>query len=82
VSWITVYCSLARSPANAQHSSARRGYAGFVNARARQTGHLFQARMSRDYAALRGAEAIGRPLGAPDFIAAIARQLGRAVAPR
>jgi putative transposase len=34
------------------------------------------------YAALRGAEAIGRPLGAPDFLAAIARQLGRAVTPR
>jgi putative transposase len=134
-------------------SRTHRRYAGFVNARARQTGHLFQGRfgsvamdeahlmaaaryvalnpvrarlvaraqdwrwssvrahlLGRDdeavsvqplleraprfadliegdadeagYVALRGAEAIGRPLGAPEFIAAIARQLGRAVAPR
>jgi putative transposase len=34
------------------------------------------------YAALRGAEAIGRPLGAPEFIAAVALRLGRVVTPR
>jgi putative transposase len=34
------------------------------------------------YAALRGAEVIGRPLGAPDFLAAVARRLGRSVTPR
>jgi putative transposase len=34
------------------------------------------------YAALRGAEAIARPLGAPDFIAAIAPRLCRAITPR
>jgi putative transposase len=34
------------------------------------------------YAALCGAEAIGRPLGTPDFLAAIALRLGRAVSPR
>jgi putative transposase len=30
---------------------------------------------------LRAAETIGRPLGAPDFLARIARKLGRSVAP-
>ncbi len=30
---------------------------------------------------LRRAELIGRPIGAPDFLETIARQLGRAVAP-
>jgi putative transposase len=34
------------------------------------------------YAALRGAETIGRPLGGIDFVAAIARCLDRAVTPR
>jgi putative transposase len=34
------------------------------------------------YTALRGAETIGRPLGTADFVEAIARQLGRSVAPR
>ncbi len=133
-------------------SRAHRLYAGFVNARARQTGHLFQGRygsaamdehhlmaaaryvalnpvrarlvaQARDwpwssvrahlagrddrlvsvrplldraprfadliagepddaaFAPLRRAELIGRPVGAPDFLEAIARQLGRAVTP-
>jgi putative transposase len=133
-------------------SRAHRLYAGFVNARARQTGHLFQGRYGsvaldedhliaaaryvalnpvrarlaaraqdwpwssvrahlagRDdglvsvrplldraprfadlvesepdeasWTALRRAELIGRPLGAPAFLEAVARQLGRAVAP-
>jgi len=128
-------------------------YAGFVNARARQTGHLFQGRFGSvamdethlmiaaryvalnpvrarlaakaedwpwssvrahllgcddalvsvrplleraprfadliegggdeaGYAALRGAETIGRPLGTVDFVEAIARRLGRSVTPR
>ncbi len=133
-------------------SRAHRLYAGFVNARARQTGHLFQGRygsvaMDEDhlmaaaryvarnpvraqlvgraqdwpwssvrahlagrddalvsvkplldraprfadliegelddaaFTPLRRAELIGRPIGAPDFLETIARQLGRAVAP-
>ena len=129
-----------------------RRYTGYVNARARQTGHLFQGRFGSvvldeehliaaaryvsqnpvrarlvkrakdwawssvrahlkgaddglvtvrpllervtrfadllaasegpaEFASLRAAETIGRPLGAPDFLARIARKLGRSVAP-
>ncbi|WP_226019786.1 transposase [Novosphingobium sp. FKTRR1] len=66
-----------------------RRYTGFINARHRTTGHLWQGRFGSvamdealTYAALRKAESVGRPIGSPAWLKAMEEHTGTALVPQ
>ncbi len=66
-----------------------RRYTGFINARHRATGHLWQGRFGSvamdealTYAALRKAESVGRPIGSLARLKGMEERSGLALAPR
>jgi REP element-mobilizing transposase RayT len=66
-----------------------RRYTGYINARMRTTGHLWQGRFgsvamdeAESFAALRRSEGTGRPIGDEGWLRALQQSTGRSIVPR
>jgi len=63
-------------------ADTHRRYTGYINARNRWTGHLWQGRALAPWRRLRMSETSGRPLGSAAWLEVLEAQTGRALKPK